>query len=166
MCIFLFSTTSKSKTWTKCLTVFSAFYYQGFKSNFEFLELLLRLLVIDDKFNGFNVSVCHNKNDALILVFPKISASLSDKKRQLNGTDCVLATVFVFCYSSPKVGRQRIYNHFCSFSELKKSFHLRLFLKSGARLGIMPKELKGLPYRISLKVLQIYGKIFIRAPFP
>ena len=111
------------------------------------------------KFNGFDVSVCHNKNDALILVFPKISASLSDKKRHLNGLYCVS------CYSVPKTGRQRIYNHFCSFSELKKSFHLRLFLKSGARLGIMPKELKGLPYRISFKVLQIYGKIFIRAPF-
>ena len=139
VCIFLFLTTSKSKTWTKCLTVF---YFQVFKFYFEFIESLLRLLVVDDKFNGFDVSVCHNKNDALIFVFPKISASLSDKKRQLNGTDCVLATVFVFCYSSPKVGRQRIYNHFCSFSELKKSFHLRLFLKLGARLAIMPKELK------------------------
>ena len=104
-------------------------------------------------------SVCHNKNDALILVFPKISASLSDKKRHLNGLYCVS------CYSVPKTGRQRIYNHFCSFSELKKSFHLRLFLKSGARLGIMPKELKGLPYRISFKILQIYGNNFIRAPF-
>ena len=141
------------------------FYFKVFKFYFELIEPFLRLLVVDDKFNGFDVSVCHNKNDALILVFPKISASLSDKKRQLNGTDCVLATVFVFCYSSPKVGRQRIYNHFCSFSELKKSFHLRLFLKLGARLAIMPKELKGLPYRISFKVLQIYGKIFIRAPF-
>ena len=79
MCIFLFLTTSKSKTWTKCLTVF---YFQVFKFYFEFLEPFLRLLVIDDKFNGFDVSVCHNKNDALILVFSKISASLSDKKRQ------------------------------------------------------------------------------------
>ena len=139
MCIFLFLTTSKSKTWTKCLTVF---YCQVFRFYFELIEPFLRLLVVDDYFNGFDVSVCHNKNDALILVFPKISASLSDKKRQLNGTDCVLATVFVFCYSSPKVDRQRIYNHFCSFSELKKSFHLRLFLKLGARLAIMPKELK------------------------
>ena len=162
VCIFLFSTTSMSKTWTKCLTVF---YFQVFKFYFEFIESLLRLLVVDDKFNGFDVSVCHNKNDALILVIPKISASLSDKKRQLNGTDCVLATVFVFCYSSPKVGRQRIYNHFCFFSELKKSFHLRLFLKLGARLAIMPKELKGLPYRISFKILQKYGNNFIRAPF-
>ena len=50
-------------------------------ANFEYLESLLRLLVVDDKFNGFDVSVCHNKNDALILVFPKISASLSDKKK-------------------------------------------------------------------------------------
>ena len=59
------------------------FYFQVFKFYFEFIESLLRLLVVDDKFNGFNVSVCHNKNDALILVFPKISASLSDKKRQM-----------------------------------------------------------------------------------
>ena len=81
------------------------FYFQVFKFYFELIESLLCLLVVDDKFNGFDVSVCHNKNDALILVFPKISASLSDKKRQLNGTDCVLATVLVFCYSSPKVGR-------------------------------------------------------------
>ena len=69
-----------SKTWTKCLTVF---YFQVFKFYFEFIESLLRLLVVDDKFNGFDVSVCHNKNDALILVFPKISASLSDKKDSL-----------------------------------------------------------------------------------
>lgn len=78
MCIFLFLTTSKSKTWTKCLTVF---YFQVFKFYFELIESLLRLLVVDDKFNGFDVSVSHNKNDALILVFPKISASLSDKKK-------------------------------------------------------------------------------------
>ena len=135
------------------------FYFKVFKFYFELIESLLCLLVVDDKFNGFNVSVCHNKNDALILVFPKISASLSDKKRHLNGLYCVS------CYSVPKTGRQRIYNHFCSFSELKKSLHRHLFLKSGARLAIMPKELKGLPYRISFKILQIYGNNFIRAPF-
>ena len=78
VCIFLFLTTSKSKTWTKCLTVF---YFQVFKFYFELIESLLCLLVVDDKFNGFDVSVCHNKNDALILFFPKISASLSDKKK-------------------------------------------------------------------------------------
>ena len=156
MCIFLFLTTSKSKTWTKCLTVF---YFKVFKFYLELIESLLCLLVVDDKFNGFDVSVCHNKNDALILVIPKISASLSDKKRHLNGLYCVS------CYSVPKTGRQRIYNHFCSFSELKKSLHRHLFLKSGARLAIMPKELKGFPYRISFKVLQIYGNNFIRAPF-
>ena len=156
VCIFLFSTTSKSKTWTKCLTVF---YFQVFKFYFELIESLLRLLVVDDKFNGFDVSVCHNKNDALILVIPKISASLSDKKRHLNGLYCVS------CYSVPKTGRQRIYNHFCSFYEWKKSLHRHQFLKSGARLAIMPKELKGLPYRISFKILQIYGNNFIRAPF-
>ena len=94
MCIFLFSTKSKSKTWTKCLTVFSAFYYQGFKSYFEYLKFLLLLLVVDDKFNGFDVSVCHNKNDALILVFPKISASLSDKKDTLT----VLIAFLVIMY--------------------------------------------------------------------
>lgn len=78
VCIFLFLTTSKSKTWTECLTVF---YFQVFKFYFELIESLLRMLVIDDKFNGFDVSVCHNKNDALILVFPKIGASLSDKTK-------------------------------------------------------------------------------------
>ena len=78
VCIFLFLTTSKSKTWTKCLTVF---YFQVFRFYFELIESLLRLLVVDDKFNGFDVSVSHNKNDALILFFPKISASLSDKKK-------------------------------------------------------------------------------------
>lgn len=152
----MFPTTSKSKTWTKCLTVF---YFKVFKFYLELIESLLRLLVVDDKFNGFDVSVSHNKNDALILVFPKISASLSDKERHLNGLNCVS------CYYVPKTGRQRIYNHFCSFSELKKSLHRHLFLKSSARLGIMPKELKGFPYRISFKVLQIYGNNFIRAPF-
>ena len=156
MYLFVFAQRRMFKTWTKCLTVF---YFKVFKFYLELIESLLCLLVVDDKFNGFDVSVCHKKNDALILVFPKISASLSDKKRHLNGLYCVS------CYSVPKTGRQRIYNHFCSFSELKKSFHLRLFLKSGARLGIMPKELKGLPYRISFKVLQIYGKNFICAPF-
>ena len=59
------------------------FYFKVFKFYFELIESLLCLLVVDDKFNGFNVSVCHNKNDALILVFPKISASLSDKKDTL-----------------------------------------------------------------------------------
>ena len=91
VCIFLFLTTSKSKTWTKCLTVF---YFQVFKFYFEFIESLLCLLVVDDKFNGFNVSVCHNKNDALILVFPKISASLSDKKDTLT----VLIAFLVIMY--------------------------------------------------------------------
>lgn len=156
MCIFLFLTTSMSKTWTKCLTVF---YFKVFKFYLELIESLLCLLVVDDKFNGFDVSVCHNKNDALILVIPKISASLSDKKRHLNGLYCVS------CYSVPKTGRQRIYNHPCSFYEWKKSLHRHQFLKSGARLAIMPKELKGLPYRISFKILQIYGNNFIRAPF-
>ena len=175
-----------SKTWTKCLTVCSAFYYQGFKSYFEFLEFLLRLLVVDDKFNGFDVSVCHNKNDALILVFPKISASLSDKKRHLNGLNCVSCYYVpktgrqrnlnrrrilcrfssASCYYTPITGRQRSYNGNRLSSALELILPRHRFLKSGARLGIMPKELKGLPYRISLKVLQIYGKIFIRAPFP
>lgn len=91
VCIFLFSTTSKSKTWTKCLTVF---YFQVFKFYFELIESLLRLLVVDDKFNGFDVSVCHNKNDALILVFPKISASLSDKTK----TECVFISFSSLAY--------------------------------------------------------------------
>ena len=91
VCIFLFLTTSKSKTWTKCLTVF---YFQVFKFYFEFIESLLRLLVVDDKFNGFDVSVCHNKNDALILVFPKISASLSDKTK----TECVFISFSSLAY--------------------------------------------------------------------
>ena len=91
MCIFLFLTTSKSKTWTKCLTVF---YFQVFKFYFEFIESLLHLLVVDDKFNGFDVSVCHNKNDALILVFPKISASLSDKTK----TECVFISFSSLAY--------------------------------------------------------------------
>ena len=91
VCIFLFLTTSKSKTWTKCLTVF---YFQVFKFYFEFIESLLCLLVVDDKFNGFNVSVCHNKNDALILVFPKISASLSDKTK----TECVFISFSSLAY--------------------------------------------------------------------
>ena len=91
VCIFLFSTTSKSKTWTKCLTVF---YFKVFKFYLEFIESLLCLLVVDDKFNGFNVSVCHNKNDALILVFPKISASLSDKTK----TECVFISFSSLAY--------------------------------------------------------------------
>lgn len=91
MCIFLFLTTSKSKTWTECLTVF---YFQVFKFYFELIESLLRLLVVDDKFNGFDVSVCHNKNDALILVFPKISASLSDKTK----TECVFISFSSLAY--------------------------------------------------------------------
>ena len=49
---------------------------------FEYLEFLLRLLVVDDKFNGFDVSVCHNKNDALILVFPKLAHRYPIKQRQ------------------------------------------------------------------------------------
>ena len=49
-------------------------------ANFEYLEFLLRMLVIDDKFNGFDVSVCHNKNDALILVFPKLAHRYPIKK--------------------------------------------------------------------------------------
>ena len=91
MCIFLFSTTSKSKTLTKCLTVF---YFKVFKFYFELIESLLCLLVVDDKFNGFDVSVCHNKNDALILVFPKISASLSDKTK----TECVFISFSSLAY--------------------------------------------------------------------
>ena len=91
VCIFLFLTTSKSKTWTKCLTVF---YFKVFKFYFELIESLLCLLVVDDKFNGFNVSVCHNKNDALILVFPKISASLSDKTK----TECVFISFSSLAY--------------------------------------------------------------------
>ena len=91
VCIFLFSTTSKSKTWTKCLTVF---YFQVFKFYFELIESLLRLLVVDDKFNGFDISVCHNKNDALIVVFPKISASLSDKTK----TECVFISFSSLAY--------------------------------------------------------------------
>ena len=91
MCIFLFLTTSKSQTWTECLTVF---YFQVFKFYFELIESLLRLLVVDDKFNGFDVSVCHNKNDALILVFPKISASLSDKTK----TECVFISFSSLAY--------------------------------------------------------------------
>ena len=46
-----------SKTWTKCLTVF---YFKVFKFYLELIESLLCLLVVDDKFNGFDVSVCHN----------------------------------------------------------------------------------------------------------
>ena len=91
VCIFLFLTTSKSKTWTKCLTVF---YFKVFKFYLEFIESLLCLLVVDDKFNGFNVSVCHNKNDALILVFPKISASLSEKTK----TECVFISFSSLAY--------------------------------------------------------------------
>ena len=81
-------------------------------------------------------------------------------KRRLNGFCCVS------CCSAPKVGRQRTYNHSCFSFALAYGLPQHRFLKSGARLGIMPKELKGFPYRISLKVLQIYGEIFIRAPFP
>lgn len=80
VCIFLFLTTSKSKTWTKCLTVF---YFKVFKFYFELIESLLCLLVVDDKFNGFDVSVCHNKNDALILVFPKLAHRYPIKKDTL-----------------------------------------------------------------------------------
>ena len=92
--------------------------------------------------------------------FPKISASLSDKKRHLNSLYCVS------CYYTPITGRQRSYNGNRLSSALELILPRDRFLKSGARLGIMPKELKGLPYRISLKELQIYGKIFIRAPKP
>ena len=80
MCIFLFLTTSKSKTWTKCLTVF---YLKVFKFYFELIESLVCLLVVDDKFTGFDVSVCHNKNDALILVFPKLAHRYPIKKDTL-----------------------------------------------------------------------------------
>ena len=74
--------------------MFSAFYYQGFKSYFEYLEFLLRMLVIDDKFNGFDVSVCHNKNDALILVFPKLAHRYPIKKDTLT----VLIAFLVIMY--------------------------------------------------------------------
>ena len=70
------------------------FYCQVFRFYFELIESLLRLLVVDDKFNGFDVSVCHNKNDALILVFPKISASLSDKTK----TECVFISFSSLAY--------------------------------------------------------------------
>ena len=59
------------------------FYFKVFKFYFEFIESLLRLLVVDDKFNGFDVSVCHNKNDALILVFPKLAHRYPIKKDTL-----------------------------------------------------------------------------------
>ena len=70
------------------------FYFKVFKFYFELIESLLRLLVVDDKFNGFDVSVCHNKNDALILVFPKISASLSDNTT----TACVFISFSSLAY--------------------------------------------------------------------
>ena len=63
-------------------------------ANFEYIEFLLRMLVIDAKFNGCNVADCHNKNDALLLVFPKISASLSDKTK----TECVFISFSSLAY--------------------------------------------------------------------